>query len=204
MKVPYSEQERGLKPRTSEIIDERTWGGLVVLVDKRVDDASFGLGFPDQCTDGGGPYKTDKCALGVAIQAEVEIDWPLRVDQFPSDPLVIFDMLEYLFTKVGSPIRGSFHGYFGHYHLSYDQEAGQLDFVDAVNQVFARNGIAFELTNNGIVRRLLPEHLGGFIQSLVFHTGDAEAERLLDYARKTITLPDLERRRDELEKLWSV
>ena len=115
---------------------------------------------------------------------------------------MIFDMLEFLHEKVGRPIQGSHHGYFQHYHLSFDQEAGQLDFADAVNQVFARNGIAFELTESGMVRRLLPEHLGGFLHSLAFHTGDDETDRLLEYARKTITLPDLERRRDGLEKLW--
>jgi hypothetical protein len=202
MRVPYSERERGPKPRTSEVIDERTWSGLVVLIEKRVGDGSFGFGFPEQCTDLSGPYGTDRRALGIALKAEVEVDWPLRVDEMPDDQLLIFDMLEFLHEKIGEPIQGRYDDYFKHYHLSYDQEAGQLGFVEAVSQVFARNGLAFELTNCGQVRRLLPEHLGGFLQSLVFHTSDAETDRLLEYARKTITNPDLERRRDGLEKLW--
>jgi hypothetical protein len=202
VRVPYSERERGVKPRTSEVIDERTWSGLVTLINKRVDDGSFGYGFPVHCQDGLNPVGTNERDLATALQAEVEVMWPLRLDEMPADQLAIFDMLEYLCEVVGKPNRGFHHSYFQHYHLIYDQEAGRAEFADAVNRVFARNEIAFELHADGLVRRLLPEHLGGFLGSLVFHTGDAETDRLLDYARNMITLPSLDRRRDGLEKLW--
>ncbi|OYT68309.1 MAG: hypothetical protein CFK52_15325, partial [Chloracidobacterium sp. CP2_5A] len=35
-----------------------------------------------------------------------------------------------------------------------------------------------------------------------FRTGDAETDRLLEAARKLILAPDVDRRRDALEKLW--
>ena len=41
MRVALSERGRGSQPRTVERLDEETWGGLVLLVDTRVEGASF-------------------------------------------------------------------------------------------------------------------------------------------------------------------
>lgn len=202
MRVPYSERERGPKPRLGEIVDERTWGGLVVLIRNRMDDGSFGAGYPSQCPDGRGPDGCNDMALGVALRAEVDIDWPIRADVLPEDQLAIFDLLEFLFENVGRPVQEDFHQFFGHYHLSFDVPVGQADFAEGVNRLFARNGIAFDMTGDGRIRRLLPEHAAQVLNSAVFHTGDTEADRLLEYALSAVTSPSLDRRRDGLEKLW--
>lgn len=70
------------------------------------------------------------------------------------------------------------------------------------NRLFACNGIAFEMTAEGRMQRLLPEHAAQVMGSAVFHTGDGEADRLLEYARSAVISPSLDRRRDGLEKLW--
>lgn len=202
MRVPYSERERGPKPRTSEVIDDRTWGGLVILIHNRVNDGSFGAGYPSHCPDGRGPDGCDESTLGIALRAEVEIDWPIRTDEVPHDQLAIFDMLEFLFENVGKPVKQDWHPFFSHHHLSFDVSAGQADFVENINRVFARNGIAFEMTAHGQIRKLLPEYAVELVSSATFHTGDAETDRLLEYARSSVTNPSLDRRRDGLEKLW--
>jgi hypothetical protein len=175
---------------------------LVVLVNTRVENASFGAAFPLQCQDGRGVAGCDATALATALRAEVNIEWPLRADELPTDQLMVFDMLEFLFEKAGRPVEREYHSYYSHHHLSFDIPAGQADFVEAVERVFARNGIAFEMTQGGLIRRLLPEHLAGFVRYSVFRTGDDEADRLLELARAAVTHPNCEARRDGLEKLW--
>jgi hypothetical protein len=55
MRFRHSERERGQRPRSTEIVDERTWGGLVILIRNRIEDGSFGEGYPSRRLDGRGP-----------------------------------------------------------------------------------------------------------------------------------------------------
>jgi hypothetical protein len=141
-------------------------------------------------------------ALGMALRAEVDIDWPLIPHQLPDDQLAILDTLEFLFEHVGKPLKGKFHSHFGHHHLSFDVEEGQQEFADAVNRLLARNGIAFELGEDGQVRRLLPEYVGAQVASARFQTGDVETDTMLEAARVGITAPAFDDRKIGLEKLW--
>jgi hypothetical protein len=198
----YSDRERGVRPRTSETVDERAWGGLVAQIQQRVANGSFGYGFPAECQDGEGTIGCDPFALGMAFKAEVDIAWPLNPHQLPDDQLAIWDALEFLFEHVGKPIQGKYHPHFGHHHLTFDAEAGQEEFAASVNRILARNGIAFQLTDAGQVRRVLPEQIGKQIAKPRFQTGDAETDRLLEAARNGITSPAFEDRKNGLEKLW--
>jgi hypothetical protein len=126
----------------------------------------------------------------------------LSVNRVPDDQLSIFDLLEFLYENVGAPTQSDWHSFFSHYHLSFDVPVGQRAFIEAVNRLFARNGIEIEMTSEGHIKRLLSDHGAQLIESAVFHTGDAECDRLLEYARTAVTNPSLERRRDGLEKLW--
>jgi hypothetical protein len=74
--------------------------------------------------------------------------------------------------------------------------------VADVNRIFARNGVAFELTSTGTARRLLPEPLRDALHGAIFRTGDDETDRLLENARRLIVAHDIGQRRDALEKLW--
>jgi hypothetical protein len=140
--------------------------------------------------------------LRLAIGAEIpQIEWPLSHETVPPTPVVL-DLLEFVAASVGRPIEGSFHSFFRHHHLTYDQEGGLTRFVADVNTIFARNGLAFELTEEGIARRLLPEGLRQTLTETVFQTGDNETDRLLEVSRAQFTSPDVAVRKDALEKLW--
>jgi hypothetical protein len=45
-------------------------------------------------------------------------------------------------ASIGKPVEGSFHPFFRDHHLSFDRDEGLREFVDAVNSIFARNGVA--------------------------------------------------------------
>lgn len=198
----FSDRERGLRARTEEVIAARVWGALHDLVQGRIDDGSFGFRFPDMCYDGRGPCGTDAAAFWRTARAEIpDLPEQLRPDELP-DTLAILDLLEFCAQSIAQPIERDFHSFFGHYHLSFDREAGLAALVAAVNRLFMRNGIAFELTAEGIVQRLGPSLLREDMRQAVFHTGDAETDKLLEDARRRFLSPQLADRQDALEKLW--
>ena len=89
----FSDRERGSRPRTSEIVGERAWAGLVAHIHQRVVNGSFGSGFPKACPDHEGTIGCDSMALGMALRAEVDIDWPLIPHQTPHQ-------VDYLFFRM--------------------------------------------------------------------------------------------------------
>lgn len=202
MSTYFTEREYGARPQTIDAIDKRLWGGFYSLIQTRIGDGSFGLRFPEQCPDGNGPYGCDEQAFSRVLAAEVPwIEWPLSPDEVPDTP-VILDLLEFCAGAVGEPIQRGYHSYFGHHHLSWDRDAGLARFVADVNVLFRRNAVAYELTPPGQARRLLPKPLADALGWALFHTGDAETDRLLEAARQRILSPRPEDRQDALEKLW--
>src|SRR5262245_38628893 len=79
---------------------------------------------------------------------------PNKDEDWPSDGQ-LFDLLEFLYEHAGLPKAYSYHSFFGHDHLSYDQEAGRAKFVQKINRFFERNGLAFEV-KHGEVTRMSP------------------------------------------------
>jgi hypothetical protein len=198
----YTEREYGFRPQTSELIDERCWGGLLSLIRTRLGDASFGFRFPQQCPDSPISCDADEGAFRMTLEAEIPwIEWPLRADTVPDAPVVL-DLLEFCATAIGNPEQGGWHEFFRHYHLTWDRAAGLARFVADANLIFRRNGVAFELDPKGKARRILPDSLNEALQWARFATGDAEADRLLEAARARIFDPKVDGRRDGLEKLW--
>lgn len=198
----FTDREYGERPRTIDVIDERVWAGLFILIDTRIGDGSFGYRFPEQCPDGRGPCGCDGSAFGRVLTAEVPwSSWPLSHVDPPETP-VILDILQFCATAVGVPVEQDFHPFFGHSHLSWDRDAGLTRFVNEVNLLLSRNAVAYELTTEGDARRLLPQPLAKALSWTIFATGDAETDRLFESARHGIALPKAEDRRDALEKLW--
>lgn len=199
----FTDREFGGAPRASELIDARLWGGLHALIETRIDDGSFGFRFPAICTDAGRrPFGCDRHAFAQMLEAEVPtISWPLDAREVP-DTFVVLDLLDFCGLAVGQPIRGSWHGFFDHYHIGWDREAGLDGFVREVNRLLARNGVAFEMTPAGSMRRMLPDALRSSLLDARFATGDAETDRLLEVARARILAPRPDDRNDGLEKLW--
>ncbi|MEA1834075.1 hypothetical protein U8607_18455 [Methylobacterium durans] len=202
MSTYFTDREYGARPRTVEAIDGRLWGGLYSLIRTRVGDGSFGHRFPEQCPDGNGPCGCDEQAFGHVLAAEVPwVDWPLSPDTAPDTPIIL-DLLEFCAASIGQPIQGAYHSFFRHYHLSWNRAAGLAQFVADVNLLFARSGVMYELTHEGLAVRLLPQPFSEALGWALFQTGDSETDRLLEAARRRILSPKLDDRRDALEKLW--
>src|SRR5690606_10271759 len=81
----FSDRELGPRPRTSEQINSKVWGGIYSAIQKRIDDGSFGYGFPEQCPDGYGISGCDVQKLRLTVEAEIpNLEWPLTPERVPS------------------------------------------------------------------------------------------------------------------------
>jgi len=86
--------------------------------------------------------------------------------------------------------------------LTFDVTIGQNKFKDNINRIFRRNGIAYELSDDGQIIRLGPEVLREALTTATYNTGDTDLDNLLNAARNKFLSPDLNIRKESLEKLW--
>jgi hypothetical protein len=112
------------------------------------------------------------------------------------------DFLEFGYSVVAQPIPVKLHDYFSHYHLTFDQAAGQAEFRKTVNRIFARNGVAFEMLSTGRIARVLPPVLGDDLKRTTFRSGDRTLDNMLEECRTKFFDRDPLVRREALERLW--
>jgi hypothetical protein len=197
----FSQRELGPRPRTSEEITPTVWQAIVVAVDRRIRDGSFGNSFPAQCGEHGYAVGTDAEMFGRSLVGVVAtVTWPLDGLSIPRN-FGALDLIEYCYSHVARPKKEAWHDYLRHHRLSFDVDAGRADFRVEINSILEGHGLAFELREDGQVVRLAPPELQHALDAAAFATGDAELDRLLNTARSKFSRPGLDDRRDGLEKL---
>ena len=67
----FSDREFGQRPATEEEIAGSVWEGFRAIINSRIEDGSFGVDFPENCTDGRGPFATNRQAFEVVMRAEI-------------------------------------------------------------------------------------------------------------------------------------
>ncbi len=201
--MPYfSERELGARPRIVEEISPSVWGGLVAILNSRLNDSSFGYRYPEECPDGNNVCGCDSHSLSLSLAAENPgISLPLDASNIPPS-LAILDLLEFCHRAIGKPISTNYHPFFNHHHLRFEAEEGQAVFREDIARIFSRNGIAYELRSDGNIIRLAPEGLRETLVSAGFRTGDDELNSLLNTARAKYLDPNPTVRQESLEKLW--
>jgi hypothetical protein len=117
------------------------------------------------------------------------------------DTIAVLDLVQFCYRSVAKPIPRNYHSYFGHSHLSFDEDTGKAEFLEKINKIFERNGIAFILKSDGSIERLVSPIVQVFISSH-YHTGDNLLDGMLDEAHKKILNPNPETRREAIERLW--
>ncbi len=111
------------------------------------------------------------------------------------------DIIEFCWNAAGKPQQSDYHEYYKHYHLRFDEEAGKREFRENINRIFQRNQLAYELTEEGKIERLLPPEISRITRAR-YRTGDAELNDMLEKACQKFTSPDERERREALENLW--
>ncbi|MEK6792061.1 MAG: hypothetical protein AABY45_10225 [Deltaproteobacteria bacterium] len=198
----FSDSERGAKPRTKEDIPDELWGGIVGLIGSELSKQSFAIDFPEKCPDGGAVCDTDQPQLMLLLEGEIpQAEWPPQAQSRP-DKFVVLDLVQFCFRHIGDARHDYYHPFFRHHHLSCDRQTGQDRFREAVNLLFSRNGVVFELTNTGDIVRLGSPIFQEAFERIAFSTGDTTLDSLLEDARRKFTSPEPKIRREGLEKLW--
>ena len=201
----FSDRELGERPRISEEIEGDVWTALEFIIEKRIDDGSFGIDFPSACPDGRGPAGTNRIAFRAVMHAEVP-NFPEEVWKgtwgYSPNTIDVLDVLEFCCRHVAEPSKGDYHCYFRHFHLSFDREAGRRKFSEEVNRLFSRNGLAYTLTEEGNIERLAPPALREELTSVQFVTGESELDHILESSRRKFLNPRAEIRREALLELW--
>ncbi|MBV4537966.1 hypothetical protein HU737_018510 [Pseudomonas sp. SWRI10] len=210
----FSDRENGPVARTDQVISPLAWAGIVALVQAYISNGGFGNRFPQTCSDGNAPCGTDEHALGANVKALMPgLEWPLQTthpdpdysfDRIPMAPptLLILDFVEYVYSVVAKPIILKRHDYLSHNHLGFNQVEGQTEFLNDVNSIFSRCGIAYELKPSGKVVRLLPLILRESLSRALFNTGDTILNNALEESRAKFSSPNPIIRREALERLW--
>lgn len=194
----FSDREHGEQPRVNPEIPSSAWDGIAWLIQERVDDGSFRLN----------PYEKlweSKKRFDATIKSEIPalIGRLDKISRMNQPPLVAtMDTIEFCWKAVNKYEKVSVYPYFGQTAESADKQAGQTEFRERINHIFRRNGVAFDLTVQGRIERLVPGPVGSALRGAVFQTGDAELDQLLETARGKILVPDENSHRDALEKLW--
>lgn len=192
----------GASPRINEEIELNAWGGIVAATNQRFNNDSFGYLYPEKCPDGNAICGHDFHSLSLSLAAEIpDISLPLNARKLPPT-LSILDFLEFCHRAIGKPVKSDYHPFYRHWHLYFEHEEGQTAFRYDINRIFSRNGIAYELSSNGLIVRLAPEGLKEILMPAVFRTGDIELDSLIETARQKYLNPNLTLRQESLEKLW--
>jgi len=203
MRKLFTERVAQPEPRVKETLGDAVQTALLQLVEQRIDDCSFGLAFPDQCSDGNVNAGVNAIRLRDVMNG-YRVIWPRDalisgVDR-PTDHQ-IFDLIEFTYERIALPISIDYHSYHRHHHYSYDQDSGRSQFAEEVNRLFERNGIAYQL-HEGQVERLVPTVLQEVLLQPTFNTGDRPLDELLQTAREKFLNRELTVRSEALEKLW--
>jgi hypothetical protein len=199
----FSERVAGSRPCEEDGISGVFWRGLVAFVEARMRDGWFAERYPSHCFEAPLPVETDAGALGAALAAHnPSVHWPLDVDHTP-DTLDILDAIEFFARIVSMPTARSYHDYGRHHHITaFSRQLGLTEFRREINTMLRRCGHPYEVDESGEVERLGPPILREALDSVVFASGDAELDRLLEVSRRKFRDPDIDGRREALEKLW--
>ncbi len=119
-----------------------------------------------------------------------------------TDTGAMLDALEWLADHVGMVVVGAWHPYYRHHHLSWNRDEGRAAFQGEINTVFARNGVAFEMGEDGKIRRIVEGPASELLACKSFSTGDDEADKLLESARGHFYDRNPDSGRYAVEALW--
>lgn len=201
----YSDRTRGRLVRDREVVDKVAWRGLLALIDSRIENNWLANEFLDQCPDGNGISGTNQSRLNDVLAAFIpDLSWPPEYvdrDVVP-ETYQILDLIDFIGQRIAKPKPGPYHSYYRHNELNFDVPTGREEFRHEVNLLFARSGLAYEVSPDMEVERIGPPEARQTLVDLDPDSGDEIFDNLVIEARRRF----LSRNRGDqsvgLEKLW--
>ena len=185
----FGDIERGEHPCKKEEIPKNVWLGIKTNIENRIGKNSFSV---------------DQAQFYDLLEAELP-NLKLPLTSNPPTRSDILELIQFCHKYIDHPTTQKFrdlssYEYAGSYgSLEY---AGQAEFEEFVNLIFYRNSILYRLEHDGKIKRAIPQEMQNIIQNSEFNTEDPTFNELMDTARKKFLNPDIETRKEALEKLW--
>ena len=213
----FSDLEKGKCPRTNTDIPHNVWCGITSYINSLIQNGYFSQDFPLMCPDGQGCYGTDEELFKNALQAEIiGIDWPLITSKekqetwpyedlpFVPSYLTVLDFIQFCYKHIATPTKGSFHSYFSHHHyISFDSESAKQEFINKIETIFSRNGIAYQLSYDGSINKILNDALSSLAHSITtLNSSDYELNKLINQAIINISNVSIDGRYYALKDIW--
>lgn len=201
----FSDNEHGPRPQQEQDFTSVAWNGILSVIDGKLRNEWFARDFPlRECIDEGSRITgTNEELFTQRLKANLpSLQWPIPANHTPGT-LEILDLVEFCWHYIAKPVNQRYHEFMGHYHLiSFSEEEGQEEFQEEVNRIFRRNGLVYELCDDGCISRLVPDEFGHALLHARFTTGDDDLNALLETARTKYLDPDSKVVQEALEKLW--
>lgn len=213
----FSDNELGKQKRVKEDLSVPVWNGIVAVFEKFKAENYFSSSFPEQCPDGLGVCGFNNSIFNDRVKSEIpNIDIPLRrkeeavsvpyfddeTEDIKIDKYATLDFLEFCHYHITKPIKDDFHSFFGHYHLSFEDDGeSKKAFREQINKIFERNGVVFFINDEGKINRTTPRAFQD-LTNKIFQTSDQRLNELTKLAYDKFVLPKLEDRIHALEKIW--
>jgi len=216
----FTDRELGMVPPTKNEIKTNVWNGIFGIIESSIANNYFAKDFPESCPDGLGIYGVNLILFQDKIHAIIpQIDIPLTrkeprktdydfaANSFQIDDsentYAILDLIEFCYQHiVDSEQSGRIHEHFNHYHLKFSETtSNKSQFRNAINQIFERNGIAYLLSEDGCIKRVIPQEFQQAINRSVA-TSDDNLNGLINEAKQNILRPNPVDRSRGLEKIW--
>lgn len=217
----FSEREGFSMPRNKVDIDVPIWNGIYSIIYECVSNNSLSRAFPMECDDGYGICSCDDVALQDRITALIpnlgmplrrinpntahsEFDAILGIEKDLSiNTIAVLDLIEFIYSNLSDPKKvGEYHSFFNHYHYRFeDGGESKRIFREHINELFERNGVAYTLTEKGIINRVLPIPIGNLVAQHI-NTADTRLNELLNEAFANIIIPHRANRVLALERIW--
>ena len=202
----FSDIELGEKDRISEKIDEDIHKGIVAVYEKYAAKNAFSESAPIDCPDLPGICGFDKVKfLNLATGQIPNLDFKKYDDKY-----MILDFIQFCYAHIKKANRSIqipyIHGLSGQetYALSYTFEESDREkenFKNDINTLFRRNGLIFELQDNGHIKRRVPSGIVPLVSKL-YITNDDVLNTLVDEAFDNFLKVKIEDRRIALKKIW--
>ena len=120
------------------------------------------------------------------------------------DQYALLDLIEFFAENLRDVVVGSFHSYFGHYHLTCQNSRNVcVQFRDEINSIFQKTGLLYELNTDLQVERIVENSpLTPAVESAIAAVKEAGARELLQEAILLHRSPNPADIRNAVEKLW--
>jgi hypothetical protein len=116
----------------------------------------------------------------------------------------ILDLIEFVYKNIKDVSSGEYHSFFRHHHLYFrDSKVVNDEFRVDINKTFQRNGLLFELNENGKVERIVENGVvGKEVEDTVKKLEEKGTRELIKEAISLHKNPRPEFRKLATEKIW--